>query len=158
MPQKTTHKTLNLSLYLSRKAKWTRWVKLSFSEIEGILTKNLPASAFKNEEWWNNNSVRRVWLGIGWKIKDVDLKTKTVTFTRPHILKNKEKQKRKNSLSLLPKYKPFRKKKPSLTRIAKSQARLKNIARSRNSLRRYKGKFKPKSSYEKKLYKDEEKP
>jgi hypothetical protein len=158
MPQKFFHKTLNFSLYLSRKAKRTKWLKLSFSEIEGILIKNLPASAFETVEWWNKNSVSRAWLDIDWKIKDVDLKAKTVTFTRPNILKKREKPKRKNSLSSLPKYKPLRRKKPSLTSIAKAQARLQNIARSRNSLRRYKGKFKPKSIYEKKLYKEEEKP
>jgi len=64
-----------LTLYLSRKAEWTRWVKLQFSQIEGIIGNDLPASAHQKPEWWTNqNSVHaKAWQSIGWNIKEVNL-------------------------------------------------------------------------------------
>ena len=152
-----------LTFYLSRKAQWTRWVKLQFSRIEGIIGDDLPVSAVQNTEWWNNTkstSQGKAWLSVGWKVKDVDLKEGAVIFARPDVLKPEKKPRRKklSSKVVLPEYKPRRVKKPSLTRIAKAQARLQNIARRKTSMRRYRGKFKPKSAYEKRLYKPEEKP
>jgi len=151
-----------LTLYLSRKAKWTRWIKLQFSQIEGIIGNNLPESAHKNPEWWTNkNSVHaKAWLSIGWNIKEVNLKEKTVIFTRPEILtpKKEHKPKRTSPLVSLPEYKPRKKKTPSLTRIAIAQARLKNISRRKAYIRKYRGKFRPKSAYEKRLWKPDEKP
>jgi len=151
-----------LTLYLSRKAKWTRWVKLQFSQIEGIIGNDLPASAHKNPEWWTNkNSVHaRAWQSIGWNIKEVNLEEKTVILIRPEILtpKKEPKPKKTSPLVNLPEYKPRRKKTPSLTRIAIAQARLQNISRRKASIRKYRGKFRPKSAYEKRLWKTDEKP
>jgi hypothetical protein len=42
--------------------------------------------------------------------------------------------------------------------VAKTLARFKNIERQRAAPQTYRGKFKPKSAYEKKLYKAAEKP
>ena len=152
-----------LTFYLSRKAQWTRWVKLQFSQIEGIIGDNLPVSAIQNTEWWDNTKSTRqgkAWLNVGWKVKEVDLKEKAVIFTRPNVLKPEKKHKRKrlSSKIVLPEYIPRKVKTPSLTRIAKAQARLHNVARQKASMRRYRGKFKPKSAHEKRLYKPNEKP
>jgi hypothetical protein len=151
-----------LTLYLSRKAKWTRWVKLPFSQIEGIIGNDLPESSHKNPEWWTNkNSVHaKAWLSIGWSIKEVNLEEKNVIFTRPEVLTpaKEHKPKKTSPLVSLPEYKPRKKKTPSLTRIAIAQARLKNISRRKASIRKYRGKFRPKSAYEKRLWKPDEKP
>ena len=89
-----------------------------------------------------------------------NLKEKTVIFTRPEILtpKKEHKPKKTSPLVNLPEYKPRKKKTPSLTRIAIAQARLKNISRRKASIRKYRGKFRPKSAYEKRLWKPDEKP
>ena len=151
-----------LTLYLSGKAKWTRWVKLQFPQIEGLIGSDLPASAHKNPEWWTNtNSVHaKAWHSIGWSIKEANLKEKAVIFTRPNVLTpEKETKPRKTSPFVsLPEYKPRRRKTPSLTRIAIAQARLQNVSRRKKSIRKYRGKFRPKSAYEKRLWKTDEKP
>ena len=163
-PQETFRgKYTPLTFYLSRKAQWTSWVKLQFSRIEGIIGHDLPVSAIQNTEWWNNTKSTpqsKAWLSVGWKVKKVDLKEGAVIFTRSDALKPEKKRRRKrlSSKLVLPEHKPRKVKKPSLTRIAKAQARLQNIARRKTSMRQYRGKFKPKSSYEKRLYKPEEKP
>ena len=161
-PRGYTGKYTALTFYLSRKAQWTPQVRLPFSRIEGIIGNNLPVSAH-NMEWWDNTkntSQGKAWLSVGWKVKEVDLKGKTVVFTRPDVVKPEKKRKRKrlSSKVALPEYKPRKIKKPSLTRIAKAQARLQNVARRKASMRRYRGRFKPKSAYEKRLYKPDEKP
>ena len=151
-----------LTLYLSRKAQWKQWIKLQFSEIEGIIESDLPASAHKNPDWWTNNNAlhTKAWQSIGWKIKEVNPKEKTVTFTRPELLKPEKeiKPKKKSSLVSLPEYKPQKKKIPSLTRIALAQARLENISHKKSLMKKYRGKFRPKTAYEKRLWKPDEKP
>ncbi len=152
-----------LTFYLSRKAQWTRWVKLLFSQIEGIIGNKLPVSAIQNTGWWNNtksSSQGKAWLNVGWKVKEVNLKEGTVIFTLPHVLKPEKKPRRKrlSPKVALPEYKPRKIKTPSLSRIAKAQARLQNVARQKASMRRYRGKFKPKSAHEKRIYKPDEKP
>jgi hypothetical protein len=151
-----------LTLYLSSKAKWTRWVKLQFSQIEGIIGKELPASAHQNPEWWTNNASvhAKAWQSIGWNIKEVNIEEKTVIFTRPNILtpEKESKPKKASPLVSLPEYKPRKKKTPSLTRIAAAQARLENVSRRKSSIRKYRGKFRPKTAYEKRLWKTDEKP
>jgi hypothetical protein len=140
-----------LTLYLSRKANWTRWVKLPFSRVEGIIGKDLPAPAHQNTEWWMNTNAShaKAWLNINWNIKEVNLEDKTVIFTRPEVLAPKKQTRRKKMSALvsLPEYKPIKTKKPSLTRIAIAQARLQNISRRKASIRKYRGKFHPKPAY-----------
>ena len=156
------NKYTTLTLFLSRKAKWTRWVKLQFSQIEGLIGNDLPAAARKNPEWWTNTgSVHaKAWTSIGWNIKEVDLKEKTVIFTRPNVLtpEKEDKPKKSSPLVSLPEYKPRKKKAPSLTRIAIAQARLQNISRRKAAPQKHRGKFHPKSAYEKRLWKTDEKP
>ena len=155
-------KYTSLTLYLSKKAKWTRWVRLQFSEVEGILGNDLPASARKNPEWWTNSTSvhAKSWQRIGWSVKEVNLKEGTVVFARPEVLtaEKESKPKKTSPLVKLPAYKPIKKKTPSLTRIAIAQARLENVSRRKSSIKKHRGKFRPKSAYEKRLWKDDEKP
>jgi hypothetical protein len=153
-----------LTMYLSRKAKWTSWVKLHFSRIEGIIGKDLPESARQTSEWWKSTTSTqgKAWLNIGWNVEEVNLKEGIITFTRPEdATPTPEKQPKRKRTTIpisLPEYKPKKTKKPSLTRIAMAQARLQNISRKKSSIRKYRGKFKPKSAYEKRLWKTDEKP
>jgi len=151
-----------LSVYLARRAPWTNWVKLTFSRIEGIIGDNLPLSAVRNRDWWHNtksSSQGQAWLDVGWQVEKLDLGNGTVIFTRPEKLKVKRKRRRKMSFpASLPAFKPKRFKMPSQTRIAMAQARLQNVSQRKSYMRKYRGKFKPKSAYEKRFYKSEAKP
>ena len=155
-------KYMPLTLFLSRKASWKRWQKLAFSEIEGIIAADLPAISQKIEEWWTNTrSVQaRAWISIGWYVEEVNLKEKTVIFTRPEVItKEKPAKLTKSSSPLsLPEYKPIKKSAPSLTRIAIANARLANISHRKSSMKKYRGKFRPKPAYEKRLWSSDEKP
>ena len=101
-PKVSSFKTkyTSLTLYLTREAKWKRWIKLPFSQIEGIIGNDLPASAYKNPEWWlNKNSIQtKAWLNIGWSIKELNLEGKTVILTRPDVLAPKKESKPKKTL------------------------------------------------------------
>ncbi|WP_426615753.1 DUF7662 domain-containing protein [Bradyrhizobium sp. McL0616] len=63
-------------------------VRLTFSEIEEILGRPLPASASKFSAWWGNESSRKAghtqamaWLDAGFKAR-VSLKQRAVEFHR----------------------------------------------------------------------------
>lgn len=160
-PKRVGTKYSTLSVYLARRARWTNWVKLTFSKLEEIIGDRLPSSAKKSKSWWSNTKGRsqtQAWLDVGWKVQEVNLNHGTVIFKRPNILKVKKKRKTKSASVSLPKFKPRKIKKPSLTRIAMAQARLRNVERKKSAMKHYRGKFKPKPAYEKKLYKPEEKP
>jgi hypothetical protein len=62
-------------------------VQLRFSDVEEIIGESLPASARKHRAWWGNESspshVQAVaWMGIGWKVAEVDLTNEWVRFER----------------------------------------------------------------------------
>ena len=63
-----------------------RWSKISitFSELEQVLRFALPNSAYVHRAWWANNGQRhchaQAWLDAGYKIENVDLRAKTVSF------------------------------------------------------------------------------
>ena len=105
-------KYTSLTLYLSKKAKWTRWVRLQFSEVEGILGNDLPVSACKNPEWWTNSTSvhAKSWQSIGWSVKEVNLKERTVVFNRPEVLtpEKESKSKKASPFVKLPAYKPIK--------------------------------------------------
>ena len=153
-------KYMPLTLFLTRKAKWKTWLKLQFSQIEGLIGADLPEAAHKNTGWWTNTgSVHaKAWSSIGWNIKEVNLKEKTVIFTRPELLKKEEKPKKLSPDVRLPEYKPRKRKTPSLTKIAIAHARLQNSSRRRSSMKKYRGKFRPRSAYEKRLWSIDETP
>jgi hypothetical protein len=150
-----------LGSYLSYRGHFTNVVKLSFAQIDGIIGDNLPLSALRSEDWWTNSQSHahsRIWLNAGWQVENVDLKEGTVTFRKIKDVNVKKKQRKEKKAK-----KPFtpapvkirRFRKPSKGKIAKMQARLKNIERRKLSPKQYKGKFKPKTAYEKRLYKEE---
>jgi hypothetical protein len=64
-------------------------VRFTFSEIEALLGRPLPASAHKFSAWWGNESPRkaghtqaRAWLLAGFEAR-VSLKQRAVDFHRP---------------------------------------------------------------------------
>lgn len=62
-------------------------VQLRFSHVEEIIGESLPVSARKHRAWWGNESspfrVQAVaWMGIGWKVAEVDLASEGVRFER----------------------------------------------------------------------------
>jgi hypothetical protein len=60
--------------------------KASFAEVERILGRKLPYSAYNYPAWWGNNAYRgrhsKAWLDIGWKTESLDLVGGTVTFKK----------------------------------------------------------------------------
>ena len=157
-----------LKNYLRWRASFTNRVKLSFAKVEGIISDNLPFAAIRDENWWTNTSSAhaKAWLNAGWKVEDISLKDRSVTFARILGFKVetvKKRRKRKEdtaawAVKLAQMAKPRTIKKPSMTKIAKVQARLKNIERQQSSIKRSRGKFKQRSAHEKRLFKPEAKP
>ncbi|MEM2889165.1 MAG: hypothetical protein QXR42_06780 [Candidatus Bathyarchaeia archaeon] len=168
MPATPKSKYGPLSQFLVRRAQYSNFVTLSFKFIEEILGDKLPDSAYINEKWWSNSlshSASEAWLTVGWKVENVDLIGKKASFRKEALTLigiQKKKQRRKplspafKALAL--KRKPKKLSGPSKTKIAKTLARYKNIERQKAVPKPLKGKFKPKSAYEKKLYKPAEKP
>jgi len=157
-----------LSDYLARRARYTDLATITFAKIESTIGGNLPSSASLDPHWWNNTPSRlqaQAWLNVGWRVQDVNLNDRTVTFKRvasPEMEKGKKRRKRPPAMARKPFQPPkpqaFRRRIPSETRIAKAWARLKNVERRKLSMRRHRGKFKPQPAFEKKLYKPETKP
>jgi len=167
-PTKIRIKYSPLNMYLIRRAKYADQATLSFAKIEGIISDNLPFAAIRDENWWTNtNSVHaKAWLNAGWKVEEANLKDRNVIFTRIPSFKvetTKKRRKRKEdtatwAMKLSQIAKPRTVEKLSMTKIAKVQARLKNIERQQSSIKRFRGKLKQRPAYEKRLFKPEAKP
>ena len=164
-PRKIGTKYGSLNRYLIRRAKYTDQATLSFAGIEGIIGDNLPFGAIRNQSWWSNtqSSQGRAWMNAGWRVHDVNLQARTVTFrkveSKTKVTGKKPRRTRKRTKPFIPPpVKAKIRRVPSKTRIALIQARLKNIERQRSSIRLYRGKFKPQPAHEKRLYKPEAKP
>jgi hypothetical protein len=105
-------------------------------------------------------------LDTGWKVDIIDLSERIVTFKKDtgRIAKiyKKTRNLRKGSSEWMKKTPrpaaPRRRRRPSKTKIAKAIARLRNIQRRKASMRQYRGRFKPKPAFEKRLYKPDAKP
>lgn len=59
----------------------------SFADVERIIRRNLPKSAYTHRPWWANqkadgHSQARAWQDAGWETCDVDLGHRTVRFER----------------------------------------------------------------------------
>jgi len=141
--REVTSKYDRLRSYLVWRAEWADWSKLSFKKIEEIMGEELPSSAKTNERWWSNSegaSHARAWLDAGWNVSKVDLEKQIVIFKRV-LKKGRRKRVRRKAQSKvadLPEFKPTKAKKPSLTKIAWMQARLKNIERKKRSPKKWK--------------------
>ncbi len=61
-------------------------ITLTFIEVETILDRDLPASAYNYTAWWSNDitHVQAVWLNAGWKTRYVNanLPEEIVTFVK----------------------------------------------------------------------------
>lgn len=164
-PKKFGTKYSPFSRYLLRRAKYTSHVTLSFAKIEGIIGDNLPFGALRSRGWWTNTSRTsqgQAWLIVGWKVQEVDLNKRIVTLARVACGETEPRKRRKRRKKSIPVFElpvePKLRRIPSKTKIAKFQARLKNVERRKSSTRRYRGKFKPQPAQEKRLFKPEAKP
>jgi hypothetical protein len=66
--------------------KYKHW-KASFAEIERVLSRPLPKSAYHYQAWWANqegagHSQTAAWRGAGWRTANLDLVSRTVEFER----------------------------------------------------------------------------
>lgn len=63
-------------------------ITLTYSEMEEILGFELPKTAYRREQWWENNTMNHTqansWLNAGWKVERVNLGI-DVTFVRQHL-------------------------------------------------------------------------
>jgi len=153
-----------LTGHLKFRGAFTRVVKLSFARIDGLISSNLPMSAYRDEKWLRNSpssAHARAWLDAGWEVQEVNLKEGFVVFKKVREIPFKKGKRAKNRID-----KPFkpvpvrssRRKPPSKTKVSRLYARIKNLERQRAAGRgRIRG-FKPKSQHEKKLFRPEEKP
>jgi hypothetical protein len=61
-------------------------VRLTFGQVEKIISRSLPRSAYRHREWWSNNptghSHARSWTTAGWRTEKVDLERRTLVFSR----------------------------------------------------------------------------
>jgi hypothetical protein len=153
--------------FLWRQGRYTNLVSLDFSKIEGIINDSLPLDALCNEGWWRNTastSQGYAWISVGWRVNSVDCKNREVAFqklgkieTQPASRGRSRSKSERKPFTPIP-VKPRRKREPSKTRISKAVARARNIERNRRSAGSIKIKLKPKSAYEKRLYKSDAKP
>jgi hypothetical protein len=176
-PPRLGTKYSSLSRYLLRRGKYTNHFTLKFAEVEAIIGDNLPLGAARDAEWWANSRASaqgRAWVDVGWQVESIDLQQRAVTFVRvaepkpeEAVTEEESKPTRKRRQRKMPTpfesktYKftqPRRMKPPSKTKIAKAQARLRNVERERAAGQTLKGKFKPKPAFEKRLFKPEAKP
>ncbi|UCE43426.1 MAG: hypothetical protein JSV57_03410 [Candidatus Bathyarchaeota archaeon] len=165
-PRKLAGKYTPLSVYLARRAEFTSIITLSLPKVEEIIGDELPPSAIDSEGWWMNSrssAQGQTWLDAGWKVDNIDLGERIVTFRKTTGVTTKAPMKKRRGKSEWMKRTPRltmprRRRTPSKTRIAKVIARYKNVQRERASMRRYRGRFKPKSAFEKRLYKPDAKP
>ena len=60
------------------------FVKLSFSDIEKLLNRPLPQSAYTYNTWWANggHSQANAWMDASYAVSHLDLKTQVVGFSK----------------------------------------------------------------------------
>jgi len=77
---------LPLYKWLVGQLKTVRHIPSTFKQIEGILGFDLPPTARKKSQWWENNSNRhshaKAWLDAGYHTQEVDTIKETVAFSR----------------------------------------------------------------------------
>lgn len=166
-PTKLGTKYSSLSRYLLRRGMFTNRVVLRFGDIEGILGDSLPFAALRDPDWWRNTRSTahgRAWADIGWEVENIDVSRRTVSFIRVSQpeqggRRRKAKENRRTDFFKRPLRfpKPKRPMLPSKTKIAKVQARLRNIERQ-TAGNRMPNKLRSRSAYEKRLFKPEAKP
>jgi CBS domain-containing protein len=61
------------------------FLTLNFQQIEGILKKQLPRSAYEYRAWWSNDPMKpqsAAWLDEGWRTTSVNMTERRLTFVR----------------------------------------------------------------------------
>lgn len=74
-----------LSAHLKAQPDSTTSLQLTFQDIERILGKELPRSAFDYRAWWTNDSTRpqsASWLEEGWRANAISMTERRLTFVR----------------------------------------------------------------------------
>lgn len=74
-----------LSAYLSEQGSDVTSLPVSFHEVERILGKELPRSAFEYRAWWANDSTKpqsMAWLDEGWRAGSINMTGRHLTFIR----------------------------------------------------------------------------
>lgn len=162
---RTVSKYAGLESHLKFRAAFTSVVKLSFARIDGLIGSNLPMDAYKDIAWWSNKSSSihaKSWLNAGWEVQELNLKEGHVTFKKVRNVSVKKSKVKK--LEITQPFKPVpvhrpKSKIPSNTKVSKLYARIKNLERQRAMPRQPVTGLKFKSSqYQKRLYKNDEKP
>jgi hypothetical protein len=150
-----------LTRYLMFRGSFTKLVRLSFARIDGLIGSNLPMSAYREESWWSNssNAHAKGWLDAGWEVKEVNLKEGVVTFKKVRDVHFKKSKRASEIKPFTPvRVRSTKPKVPSKTKVSKLYARIKNLERQRTASRSNLRGLKGRSSYEKKLFKPDEKP
>lgn len=163
---RTVDKYSGLARYLKFRGAFTGMVKLSFVRIDGVIGDNLPMAAYKSKSWWSNeaeNVHAKGWLEAGWEVQEVNLKEGYVVFHKVREVQPQTSRKRVRANQITKPFTPVsvripRKKEPSKTKVSKLYARIKNLERQRAALPAYRGSFKQKPRYEKRLFREREKP
>ena len=64
-------------------------ITLGFDEIERVIGRELPRSARDHRPWWANEATQdsrhvqcKSWLAAGWRVAQVNLESRAVTFER----------------------------------------------------------------------------
>ena len=162
---RTISKWAGLEGHLKFRAAFTNKVKLTFARIDGLIGSNLPMAAYRDAAWWSNASSSihaRAWLDAGWEVQEVNLKEGHVVFKKVRSVPFKRSQQKKLEITQpftpVPVHRP-KSKIPSKTKVSKLYARIKNLERQRAMPRQPLRGLKFKSSqYQKRLYKNDEKP
>jgi hypothetical protein len=161
---RTVEKYAGLESHLRFRSAFTSVVKLSFARIDGLIGSNLPMNAYRDPLWWSNTSSSahaKAWLRAGWEVHEANLKEGYVVFKKVRAAPFKKSKRKKLEITQpftpVPVHVP-RTKVPSKTKASKLYARIKNLERQRVTARQPIRGFKPKSNYQKRLFKPNEKP
>jgi len=159
---RSVSKYYGLESHLKFRAAFTGLVKLSFARIDGLIGSDLPINAFRDEAWWSNSSSSahaKAWLNAGWEVQEVNLKEGYVTFKKVRdapLKKHRRKLEINKTFTPVPVHVP-RSKVPSNTKVSKLYARIKNLERQRTMASKQIRGLKPRSQYEKKHFRSNEK-
>jgi len=73
-----------ITTYLSRAP--GNSARLTFGQVEKIIGRPLPRSAYRHREWWSNNptghSHARSWTAAGWRTEKVDIEKHVLVFSK----------------------------------------------------------------------------
>jgi hypothetical protein len=163
---RTVSKYDGLARHLKFRDAFTNVVKLDFARIDGLIGSNLPMDAYRSESWWRSapSSVHaKGWLEAGWEVQEVNLKEGYVVFKKVRELPRLRGRGRKRSGEITKPFTPvpvhpLKSRVPSKTKASKLYARILNLERQRNAARGYVKGLKPRSQYQKRLFKPDEKP